>query len=243
MIRNEAGATMTIENNCFLGNHVAGPGLVQHFGNATITSNNNFVSGDGGGGTSCGFVALITTPQAFLPSDCLPAEAAACALIPTTMVVPTNAPSSILGVYSTVLSSIGISGLGQVGSPQNAALSWIINEDPAFLTPDSPRFVQRYLLATFYFSTTTNGRSWARCGKSQSGEPSTCWAPFNWVSTWAKRWLSEEHECLWFGVLCGNDNVFHQDDATQYGLDVMPTSSFPTEGDVRAVHIGEFICM
>ena len=284
---------MTIENNCFLGNLVLGPGLVQHFGNSTITSNNNFVSGAGGEGTSCRFVALITNPQVFLPSGCLPAEAAACALAPTTPPtevpssepspalhdtptevpsrrpsslvlpsdmpsqiprfapvlsisvpsLPTNAPSSILeGEYAAVLSSIGISGLDQVGSPQKAALSWIINVDPAFLTPDSPRFVQRYLLATFYYSTTTNGRSWAHCGKSQSGESSTCKTPSNWVSRCAKRWLSEEHECLWFGVLCGNDNVFHQDDATHYGLDLMPTWGFPTEGDVRAVYIGEFQC-
>ena len=44
MIGNAAGATMTLENNCFIGHQVVGWGLVHHVGNAAVSSSNNFVA-------------------------------------------------------------------------------------------------------------------------------------------------------------------------------------------------------
>ena len=313
MIRNEAGAAMTLEHNCFVGNQVVGPGLVHQVWNSDVSSMNNYVSGSSGGGTDCGYLALMPNASFFEPIGCIAPEAETCALIPTRpSAVPTSFPSSQVpsslpslslapslapsltfapsrgvgvppsspvapplaqpiitpsptaipstlptmapqtaapvtvspstsreGEYVALLSSIGVSGISQDGTPQNDALLWLINDDPAALSPSSPRLVQRYLLAAFYFASTTGGRSWGFCGRAQPGQSNVCSLPTNWVSGSAARWLSSDHECLWFGVRCGTLST-EVDERDDYSLDILPRSSFPTQGEVSVLYIGEY---
>mmetsp|Transcript_19634 Transcript_19634/g.39038 ORF Transcript_19634/g.39038 Transcript_19634/m.39038 type:complete len:347 (+) Transcript_19634:27-1067(+) len=77
----------------------------------------------------------------------------------------------ILGKVSTVVRN----------SPQEEALDWIISEDIRFLCPNDPSIVQRYAVATFYFS--TDGRNWKDQGTA----------------------LSSESECSWKGALDDNE--------------------------------------
>jgi len=64
-------------------------------------------------------------------------------------------------------------------TPYGQAFRWIWLSDPARLDPcDSATFRQRYALSLFYFATT--GDDW----DTNTG------------------WLSEEHECTWYGVEC-----------------------------------------
>ena len=66
-----------------------------------------------------------------------------------------------------------------------------------------------------------------------------CSLPTNWVSGSAARWLSSDHECLWFGVRCGTLST-EVDERDDYSLDILPRSSFPTQGEVSVLYIGEY---
>lgn len=65
------------------------------------------------------------------------------------------------------------------GSPENKAMAWLAEEDPAQLDPttDSQRVVQRYVLASLYFNSDSE-----------------------WTN--ADGWLEGDDECEWFGVSC-----------------------------------------
>jgi hypothetical protein len=72
--------------------------------------------------------------------------------------------------------------------------------------------VQRYLLVLFYMQTTQDG-DWLSCGRAD-GEDSFClWQ--NLVFIWPRvyegipwtRWLSDDPECNWAGVLCDEFNT------------------------------------
>jgi len=71
-------------------------------------------------------------------------------------------------------------------TPQIRALDWLLDEDslnllaPNARTP-TERVLQRYILATFFFSTSDKD--------------------------WEKSWLDSSHECEWFGVACVDKKV------------------------------------
>ena len=72
------------------------------------------------------------------------------------------------------------------GSPQNKAAKFMALTDPSGPRDiSSPLFLQRYALATLYYSTA--GDDWKPClGCNPNARP----------------FLSEAHECLWVGVMC-----------------------------------------
>mmetsp|Transcript_9410 Transcript_9410/g.13752 ORF Transcript_9410/g.13752 Transcript_9410/m.13752 type:complete len:815 (+) Transcript_9410:194-2638(+) len=80
-------------------------------------------------------------------------------------------------------------------SPQYLALRYISDDDALLTEVGSPRGVQRYLLACFYFA--LNGDNWAQCTRldqvcSGDKEP----------------WLrGKEDECNWFGIECEDSKV------------------------------------
>jgi hypothetical protein len=60
----------------------------------------------------------------------------------------------------------------------------LVNSDPANVDPCTyPTVLQRYVLVTFYYA--TNGDSWSE----------------------QTDWLSEQPECLWFGVGCNENDA------------------------------------
>jgi hypothetical protein len=103
------------------------------------------------------------------------------------------------------------------------ALDWIQNDDPLALTPASPNFIQRYLLAYLYYSTSTHG-SWNTGCDPESVLPSNANSSSSSSSdvhdddcihlytdvvlpdivfrVSAKRWLSGHDECQWGGIAC-----------------------------------------
>jgi hypothetical protein len=84
---------------------------------------------------------------------------------------------------------------------QYMARTWLDIIDGHLVCPEhKERTQQRYVFALFYFSMT--GVEWDRCRDGVSPRDvgtSTC------VN--ATRWLTEAHECTWFGVSCNDLNL------------------------------------
>jgi hypothetical protein len=130
---------------------------------------------------------------------------------------PTQAPTSArykLGIQEQLELIVGFEKLNDPESPHYHALNWIVNDDPMQLSPNDANLVQRFLLATFYFSTHEEG-DWLSCNAPVGEEDQFCffkqlvdvfplaYRDIPWV-----RWLSVPHECLWAGVFCDeNDEV------------------------------------
>jgi len=110
--------------------------------------------------------------------------------------------------------------LAQAGTAQNSAYNWLLNEDPAFLCPQAPTLIQRYVLAVHYFS--TRGTRWFQCSapvdlndpESVAMANDACTivaAPGNRDEN-SFAWLTGESECKWGGVACDeNGNVIRID--------------------------------
>jgi hypothetical protein len=132
---------------------------------------------------------------------------------------PTPAPTSYretVGIQEQLVAVVGeqkLSTDGEQRSPHEIAADWIMNVDPMQLPPDSPNLIQRYLLAVFYYSSIELG-PWLSCNPPEEGENSTCiyqeltqiepalvYGQKEWV-----RWLSDEHECVWAGVFCDEND-------------------------------------
>ncbi|KAL7551210.1 hypothetical protein ACHAWF_014424 [Thalassiosira exigua] len=86
---------------------------------------------------------------------------------------PTKRPTSAM---QTINRLSGKNSLRDPFSPQFRAAEWIVDRDPLAMRYDDPRFVQRYVLAVFYYA--TDGGSW----RNRFG------------------WMSSKHECEWYGI-------------------------------------------
>mmetsp|Transcript_32834 Transcript_32834/g.46642 ORF Transcript_32834/g.46642 Transcript_32834/m.46642 type:complete len:765 (+) Transcript_32834:138-2432(+) len=112
---------------------------------------------------------------------------------------PSGQPSfqpSTTRLQSTLTSLASISKIEHLQnreSPQFAAAKWISDEDEAQVNIGSPQFVQRYILAVFYFS--TNGDNWEDCSRKEV----SCKIGFPWL-------LDKTNECLWHGIRCTVDD-------------------------------------
>lgn len=85
------------------------------------------------------------------------------------------------------------------------AIDWIAYDDPAKITVDGPRLETRFALASFYFST-GGEMSWTNCTREDTSNQ-TC------DDDGVERFLSESHECSWFGVTCAIESDEDKDEA------------------------------
>ena len=117
-----------------------------------------------------------------------------------------------LGIRENVARFVDNEELDDHTSPYRKALDWIMYTDPMAITPDSPRFVQRYLLAYFYYATTVK-KPWIECNPPVNGESETC--KYTYIEDLLEdrkvvrnghRWLTGSDECLWISVDC--DTLF-----------------------------------
>ena len=100
--------------------------------------------------------------------------------------------------------------LETMGTPQNSAFNWLLNEDPAYLCPQEPNLVQRYVLAVQYFS--TRGNRWFQCSAPANIEDPESVAQANDACTIVAEpgtrannsfaWLTGTSECQWGGIAC-----------------------------------------
>jgi hypothetical protein len=123
-----------------------------------------------------------------------------------------------LGIRGKIARIVGTDRLDNATDPFNRALQWITHDDPLQLMPTEATFVQRYLLASMYFSTLKNG-SWGYCNPPALGSNETIDCVYEKIVkgsgieeevvktqiTW-KRWLSNTTECNWTGITCNDDN-------------------------------------
>jgi hypothetical protein len=126
-------------------------------------------------------------------------------------IAPTSAPTRIregLGIEEQIERLVGSTVLEDEDSPYAKALNWIMFDDPQQLTVDDENFVQRYVASYFWYATSTVA-PWLSCSAATGDETKVCYyqrltstipimyEPFRWI-----RWLSEDHECKWAGVVC-----------------------------------------
>ena len=142
---------------------------------------------------------------------------------------PTPAPTTIresFGIRTQVERVVGSEVLEDEESPYSKALDWITFDDPMQLTPDDPSFIQRYIAAYFYFSTTVDG-PWLSCGAPEdalSGETKCQFKklgaifPLTFFEVPWNRWLSNITECDWAGVLCDEEGQFRTLDLCEFVL-------------------------
>ena len=123
---------------------------------------------------------------------------------------PTLSPTTqreSLGIQDQLELVVGSDKLNDPSTPHYQAMEWIIHEDKKQLAADDPNLVQRFLLVLFYMQTTQGGE-WGSCGRPDDDDSFCLWqklvdiwphqyADFPWI-----RWLSDESECSWAGVLC-----------------------------------------
>jgi len=135
-----------------------------------------------------GVVAVVIAVSTKLPA---PPAAVGAEEPPTQATIspaPTSTPLSLFDLLSSI-SFDGGSALRTPSTPQNNAYNWLENSANITSFSDGKR-IQRYVLATLYFS--TNGDSWA----SNTG------------------WLSNDDECDWYtdvGDFCSNGAVVDLD--------------------------------
>ena len=116
---------------------------------------------------------------------------------------PTLAPTTarLNSIISRVLPlSPDPSVFTNLSSPQYQAALWVSDEDLLRLPTDSPRLVQRYLLAVFYFA--MDGDTWVECGRPDTicgGNPDD----FTWL-------YGTESECDWLGLNCNSAGQVHR---------------------------------
>ena len=135
--------------------------------------------------------------------------------VPTSPPTPesTRAPTGPCGI-SLAQRSVGIfenlkgitdeAVLFDPSSPQAIANGWLVNEDDRYLCPDDPTLLQRYILATLYFS--ADGDNWEECYRGAN--PENCGEFF----PDATPYLSPSSECTWGywgggGKSCGSDGA------------------------------------
>lgn len=121
-----------------------------------------------------------------------------------------------IGIRETIERIVGAEKLEDRTSPYFKAFDWIQFHDPLQVTPSEEFFIQRFILALFYYSTSVE-REWdGGCAPAKEGETEDCifinlvelipdqeedaTQAIPWV-----RWLSSTSECAWAGIQCSDD--------------------------------------
>jgi hypothetical protein len=134
-------------------------------------------------------------------------------------ITPTMAPTTLIfnELRNEFAKQIGPQALSSEESYESVA-KWITEEDPLQVTPDDSNFLQRYILALFWFQTTNNGMDpWLSCNRPVGEEDETCmFLNFTTIDDnfeiaykeeSAVRWLSGTNECRWPGIFCHEGSV------------------------------------
>lgn len=119
-----------------------------------------------------------------------------------------------LGIREKIEELIGTEELEEANSPYGKALQWITLRDTLELVPEDPNFIQRYILAYFYFATSEK-KPWAYCSppveeveEEEEQDDSCVYLDFGFSQSTlgspvpAIRWLTDHNECAWAGVKC-----------------------------------------
>jgi hypothetical protein len=116
--------------------------------------------------------------------------------------------------------------------PYARAAKWIMEEDERKLSQDGASLIQRFLLAVFYFTTTSNGQfPWRSCNPNFT-DSSDVICQFQrlsrneidevvYTSESSYRWLSKEHECYWAGNLCDDSNTTRAIDLRKFAYTII----------------------
>ena len=103
-------------------------------------------------------------------------------------------------VTSLVISISGEDVISDPSTPQHAAYEWIMYLDPLQLNASEVTFIQRYVLAVFYFGTDEDA-TWRNCGSGQvRNGKSACEED-------QQRFLSGYSECQWYGIDCSQEKI------------------------------------
>jgi hypothetical protein len=97
---------------------------------------------------------------------------------------------------SQSLAAIATDVFGEESDARSNAVSWIDNDDPAILCPVAERIAQRLTVAVIYF--TMDGSNWINCGISSD----SCINTDARITRTPIRWMSQDHECVWYGLFC-----------------------------------------
>jgi hypothetical protein len=102
-----------------------------------------------------------------------------------------------------------------ISTPQGMAADFIIHQDVRKLCPDDAKIIQRWVIATIYFS--TGGDDWIGCSASGT-DPCGTEKPFvNQV-----RFLSPFNECQWAGISCNSQECVTEIEFGESGVGVVP---------------------
>lgn len=137
-------------------------------------------------------------------------------LTPTT--TPTMAPTLTCNqdemlrslLIRVIINSVSDSSkVDTVGTPQNLALTWILEKDKKHICPNDPTLKRRYAMAVFYYS--TRGDRWFACSAPSDLSNSASIAAANanctiqaFPTSGSDAWLTPSSECKWGGAACDN---------------------------------------
>jgi len=110
---------------------------------------------------------------------------------PSISLAPTYDPQEFYDVLANVTD---MAVLDDPSTPQGKAARWLIRGDGRHLQPDDPTLVQRYVMATIYFS--TNGDDWTECFAAATSQQCG-FRDGEMRHKYYQPFLSEETECYW----------------------------------------------
>ena len=136
-------------------------------------------------------------------------------------IFPPHKPAAILrreSIFDTITSGDPNNLLNQSSDAFRKALEWIAHTDTLMLPASHTGIMQRFILAHFYFATSTKG-AWRICSPPLDSENDIC-------SDGTKtRWLSGSVECLWAEVTCDSEGQVDTIRCSEFGLTgVLPDS-------------------
>ena len=120
---------------------------------------------------------------------------------------PTQSPSPVMTpmtIEETLEALVG-ENIYKEGTFHHNAYKWITEKDPAKLTSKSENLAQRFLLTFLSFA--MGGNNWTYCAFPDNISDSKCHGTMldekgYEINVNASRWLSDDPECDWFGIVC-----------------------------------------
>ena len=150
-------------------------------------------------------LGIVLTAQEIAPSESIPYRAT-------------------LGIRENLARIVSPEQLDDYNSPFKKALDWVTFSDPMALTPDSSRFLNRYVLAYLYYATSMN-RPWTSSCAPSEDEEENCIDLFvrdavdkDIVQKTAIKWFTNTDECEWAGIHCDGFNQIKTIELSKYGI-------------------------